>query len=169
MIAALHGAVVGGGLELAAAAHVRIADATAYFALPEGTKGIFTGGGATVRVARIITPGRMVEMMLTGRVLDAQAGLALGLAHEICPPGKALEVALETAAKIARNASLSNYAVVTSISRIADMSATDGMFAESLMAAVVQTGPEVQSRLGTFVDKSLAKVAPVGVENLGRP
>ena len=164
VIAALHGAVVGGGLELATATHVRIADLTTYFALPEGTKGIFTGGGATVRVARIITPGRMVEMMLTGRVMDAEAGLRLGLAHEICAPGKSLEVALATAAKIAGNAALSNYAVVTSISRIGDMSATDGMFAESLMAAVVQTGPEVQSRLRTFVDKSLAKVTPVRVE-----
>lgn len=160
VVAALHGAVVGGGLELAAATHVRIADPSTYFALPEGTKGIFTGGGATVRVARIITPGRMVEMMLTGRVLDAEAGLRLGLAHEICAPGQSLEVALATAAKIAQNAALSNYAVVSSISRIGDMSATDGMFAESLMAAVVQTGPEVQSRLGTFVDKSLPKVAP---------
>jgi enoyl-CoA hydratase/carnithine racemase len=162
VVAALHGAVVGGGLELAAATHVRIADPSTYFALPEGTKGIFTGGGATVRVARIISPGRMVEMMLTGRVLDAQAGLALGLAHEVCAPGTVLATALATAATIAGNATLSNYAVVTSISRIADMSSTDGMFAESLMAAVVQTGPEVQARLATFVDKSLPKVQPGG-------
>ena len=162
VIAALHGAVVGGGLELAAATHVRIADPSTYFALPEGTKGIYTGGGATVRVARIITTARMVEMMLTGRILDANAGLALGLAHEISAPGKALETALATAARIAENAQLSNYAICTSLARISDMSATDGMFAESLMAAVVQTGPEVQSRLGTFVDKTLAKVKPVG-------
>jgi len=64
------------------------------------------------------------------------------------------------AKRVAKNAALSNYAMVTSISRIADMSATDGMFAESLMAAVVQTGGEVQTRLGAFVDKSLAKVTP---------
>ena len=57
VIAAMQGAVVGGGLELAAAAHVRVADRTAYFALPEGQRGIFTGDGANVRVARIITPG----------------------------------------------------------------------------------------------------------------
>ncbi len=160
VIAALHGAVVGGGLELAAATHIRIADPNTYFALPEGTKGIFTGGGATVRVARIVGAGRMVEMMLTGRVLDAHAGLALGLAHEICDAGAALETALATAARVAQNAALSNYAMVTSIARIGDMSATDGMFAESLMAAVVQTGPEVQSRLGSFVNKTLPKVAP---------
>ncbi len=158
VIAALHGAVVGGGLELAAATHVRIADPSTYFALPEGTKGIFTGGGATVRVARIITTARMVEMMLTGRVLDAQAGLALGLAHELSPPGEARAVAIATAQRIAGNAQLSNYAITTSIARIADMSASDGMFAESLMAAVVQTGPEVQERLSGFVDKTLPKV-----------
>ena len=160
VVAALHGAVVGGGLELAAATHVRVADPTTYFALPEGQKGIFTGGGATVRVARIITPGRMVEMMLTGRVLNAKAGVQLGLAHEISVPGESLRAALALAKRVAQNAPLSNYAMVTSISRIADMSATDGMFAESLMAAVVQTGAEVQTRLGAFVVKSLAKVTP---------
>jgi (methylthio)acryloyl-CoA hydratase len=55
VVAALQGAVVGGGLELAAATHVRLAEPSTFFALPEGQRGIFTGGGATVRVARIIT------------------------------------------------------------------------------------------------------------------
>jgi (methylthio)acryloyl-CoA hydratase len=160
VVGALQGAVVGGGLELAAATHIRVADPSTYFALPEGQKGIFTGGGATVNVARIISSARMVEMMLTGRLLDAAAGLALGLAHELCEPGQVLAAARRIAQRVAQDAALSNYAMVTSISRIADMSATDGMFAESLMAAVVQTGPEVQPRLATFVDKSLAKVAP---------
>jgi len=84
VIACLQGAVVGGGLELASAAHVRVADSSTFFALPEGTRGIFTGGGATVRTARIISAPRMVEMMLTGRVLDAQEGRQLGLAHYVC-------------------------------------------------------------------------------------
>ena len=53
-VAALHGAVVGGGLELAAAAHIRVADSTAFFGLPEGQRGIFVGGGGTVRVQRIV-------------------------------------------------------------------------------------------------------------------
>lgn len=163
VIGALHGAVVGGGMELAAATHVRVADPSTYFALPEGQKGIFTGGGATVRVARIVTPGRMVEMMLTGRVFDAAAGAALGLAHEISAPGQSLQAAMAIARRVASNAELSNYAMVTSISRIADMSATDGMFAESLMAAVVQSGSEVQDRLGAFVNKSLPKVAPAPI------
>jgi len=163
VVACMQGAVVGGGLELASAAHVRIADPTTFFSLPEGTRGIFTGGGATVRTARILTANRMVEMMLTGRVLDAREGLRLGLAHyDAHEEGFAspYELGLALARKIATNAVLSNYAIATSINRIADMGANDGLFAEGLMAAVVQTGADVQSRLGDFVHKKAHKVKP---------
>lgn len=162
VVACLQGAVVGGGLELASAAHVRVADQGTFFSLPEGTRGIFTGGGATVRTARILSSPRMVEMMLTGRVLDAAEGHTLGLAHYVCgtpkTPESARQLGLALARKIATNAVLSNYAIVSSLSRIADMSATDGLFAEGLMAAVVQTGTDVQQRLGDFVNKKAPKV-----------
>ena len=131
IIGALHGAVVGGGMELAAACHTRVADTTTFFALPEGQRAIFTGGGATVRVGRIIGPGRMVDMMLAARTFDAKRGLELGLCHEIVDAGKSLERAIEIAQRVALHAPLSNYAIVTSISRINDMSTTDGLFAES--------------------------------------
>lgn len=159
VIAALHGAVVGGGLELATAAHVRVGDETAYFALPEGQRGIFTGGGATVRVARIISPNRMVEMMLTGRIMDCNEGLHSGLLHYRTLAGGALKKAMALAHKIAGNAPLSNYAIVSGINKVSDMSATDGLFTESLIAAVVQTGAEVQQRLSDFVEKRAEKVA----------
>jgi (methylthio)acryloyl-CoA hydratase len=71
VIAALKGAVVGGGLELASAAHIRVADTTTYFALPEGQRGLFTGGGATIRVADLVGKSRMIDMMLTGRIYKA--------------------------------------------------------------------------------------------------
>lgn len=164
VVACLQGAVVGGGLELASAAHVRVADSGTFFALPEGTRGIFTGGGATVRTARILSAPRMVEMMLTGRVVDAQEGRRLGLAHYVCDPAKgeapAPELALALAQKIAKNAVLSNYAIVTAISRIADMSATDGLFTEGLVMAMVQQGHDVQQRLGEFVNEKADKVRP---------
>jgi enoyl-CoA hydratase/carnithine racemase len=153
VIGALHGAVVGGGMELAAACHTRVADATTFFALPEGQRAIFTGGGATVRVGRIIGPGRMVDMMLAARVYDAKRGLDLGLCHEVVDAGKSLERAMEIAKNVAQHAPLSNYAIVTAIGRINDMSTTDGLFAESLMAAVVQSGPEVQAGLNQFLQK----------------
>ena len=72
---AMFGAVIGGGLELAASTHVRIAEPTTVFQLPEGRRGIYVGGGASVRIGRILDADRMCEMMLTGRKYDAHEGL----------------------------------------------------------------------------------------------
>src|SRR3954447_24865836 len=74
VIAALKGAVIGGGLELACAAHIRVAEPSAYYALPEGQRGIFVGGGGSVRLPRLIGVARMTDMMLTGRVYSATEG-----------------------------------------------------------------------------------------------
>src|SRR6185436_12890733 len=81
VIAVLHGAVVGGGLELASSAHIRVAEKNAFYGLPEGQRGLFVGGGASVRVPRLIGAARMADMMLTGRVYDADEGHAAGLSH----------------------------------------------------------------------------------------
>ncbi|MEN9550988.1 MAG: 2,3-dehydroadipyl-CoA hydratase, partial [Pseudomonadota bacterium] len=78
VIAALHGAVVGGGLELASACHIRVADDSTFFALPEGTRGIFVGGGGSVRIPKLIGVARMTDMMLTGRVYNAVDGERIG-------------------------------------------------------------------------------------------
>ncbi|MEH0071274.1 enoyl-CoA hydratase-related protein [Pannonibacter sp. Pt2-lr] len=74
VISAMTGAVIGGGLEIAASTHVRIAEPSVRFQLPEGRRGIFVGGGATVRIGRLIGADRMREMMLTGRSYGAQEG-----------------------------------------------------------------------------------------------
>lgn len=79
VIAALKGAVIGGGLELACAAHIRVAEPSAYFALPEGQRGIFVGGGGSVRLPRLIGVARMTDMMLTGRVYSATEGASTAL------------------------------------------------------------------------------------------
>ena len=158
VVTAMHGAVIGGGLELAAATHVRVADGTAFYALPEGQRGIFVGGGATVRVGRIIGTGRLVEMMLTGRAYDAAEGQRLGLSHYLVEPGQAFAKALELATRIAGNAALSNYAILNAIPRIEDMSMKDGLFTESLMAALAQTGEEAGERLRAFLERRSERV-----------
>ena len=66
VVVALHGAVVGGGLELACAAHIRVADDSTYYGLPEGQRGIFVGGGGSARVPRLVGVACMTDMMLTG-------------------------------------------------------------------------------------------------------
>ena len=153
VIAALHGAVIGGGLELASATHVRVAEPDTIYQLPEGRHGIFVGGGASVRVAKIIGPGRMCEMMLTGRILDAEEGQRLGLSHYLVGPGEGLAKAQQLARRIAENAPMANWAMCTAISRIDNMATDDGLFVESLTAALTQTSPEVAERIGSFLNR----------------
>src|SRR4029079_1033798 len=64
VIAAMPGGVIGGGPELASATHIGVADRSAFYQLPEGRRGFYVGGGGSVRIAKIIGSGRMVEMML---------------------------------------------------------------------------------------------------------
>ncbi len=156
-IAAIHGACVGGGLELAAACHIRVADSTAFFALPEGTRGIFVGGGASVHVARLIGAGRMADMMLTGRALDAAAAERAGLVTYVTEAGAAPAKAGELAEKVATMAPLTVMGVLQALPRIQDMSEEDGLFVESMMAAMAQTGPEAQAGLAAFLEKRAAK------------
>ena len=157
VVSAMFGAVIGGGLEIAAATHVRIAEPSTIFQLPEGRLGIFVGGGATARVGRLIGAERMTEMMLTGRKYNADEGLALGLTHYSVGEGEALELAQQLADKISRNAPLSNYMMIQSISRINDMSQSDGLFTESLVAAMSQTTPDAEEGLKAFLEKRAPK------------
>ncbi|WP_226549303.1 crotonase/enoyl-CoA hydratase family protein [Celeribacter naphthalenivorans] len=153
VISAMYGAVIGGGLEMAAATHVRISEPSTIFQLPEGMRGIFVGGGATVRVGRILGADRMCEMMLTGRKYNSDEGLALGLTHYAVGEGEALALAQKLAAKIAKNATLSNYMMIQAISRIEDMSKADGLFMESMCAAVSQTSEDAEEGLKAFLEK----------------
>ena len=153
VVSAMSGAVIGGGLELAAATHVRIAEPSAIFQLPEGRRGIFVGGGASVRIGRILGADRMIEMMLTGRKYGAEEGLALGLAHYAVGEGEALPMAMDLVGKIAGNAALSNYIMIQALSRIEDMAKADGLFTESLCAALTQTSPDAIEGLKAFLQK----------------
>lgn len=157
VVSAIFGAAIGGGLELASSTHVRIAEDSTIFQLPEGRRGIFVGGGATARVGRLLGPDRMTEMMLTGRKYNAAEGLALGLTHYAVGEGEALPLAQQLAGKIARNAPLSNYLMIQSIARINDMSQSDGLFTESLAAALSQTTPDAEEGLKAFLEKRAPK------------
>lgn len=153
VVSAIFGAAIGGGLELAASTHVRIAEPSTIFQLPEGNRGIYVGGGASVRIGRILGADRMCEMMLTGRKYNANEGLALGLTHYVVGEGEALAKAGELALKISQNATLSNYMMIQAISRVSDMSRADGLFTESLAAAVSQTSEDAEEGLRAFLEK----------------
>lgn len=160
IVSVLHGAVVGGGLEIASSTHIRVAEASTYYGLPEGQRGIFVGGGGSARVPRLVGVACMADMMLTGRVLDAQEGLQRGLSQYLVPEGQGLAKAFELAGKIAQNAPLSNFAVMQALPRIADLSQPDGLFVESLMAAIAQGDDAAKERVRAFLDKRAGKVKP---------
>jgi enoyl-CoA hydratase/carnithine racemase len=160
VIAALKGAVIGGGLELACAAHIRVAEPSAYFALPEGQRGIFVGGGGSVRLPRLIGVSRMTDMMLTGRVYSAAEGLTFGFSQYLVEDGGSLAKALELGEKIAGNAPLTNFAVLQALPMIAEANPQTGLLMESLMATVAQSDQEAKRRIRAFLDHKTAKVKP---------
>ena len=158
VVAVLHGAVVGGGLELAASCHVRVAESSAFYGLPEGQRGLFVGGGGSARIPRLIGTARMTDMMLTGRVYDAHEGHAIGISHYLVQPGEGLAKALALAERIAANAPLSNFAVMHALPRIADMAQDEGLFVESLMAAIASGDEAAKLRVRAFLEGRAAKV-----------
>ena len=159
VVAVLHGAVVGGGLEIAAACHIRVAESSAYYALPEGSRGIFLGGGGSVRLPRLIGASRVIEMMLTGRTYGAEEGAILGLSHYLVDAGAGLAKALELAARIAGNAPMTNFAAMHVLPRNAEQDRASGFVLESLMAAIAQGDPIAKERLRDFLEKRAPKTA----------
>ena len=159
VVAVLHGAVIGGGLELAAAAHVRVAEKSAYYALPEGTRGIFLGSGGSVRLPRLIGASTVIEMMLSGHVYEADEGHhRLRLTHYLVEPGAGLAKGIELAQKIAKNAPLANFAVIQAIPRIVEQDPNAGLFTEMLMAGIAQGDEEAKERLRDFLERKTGKV-----------
>lgn len=160
VVCVMHGAVVGGGLELASVAHVRVAERSAYFGLPEGQRGIFLGGGGSVRVSKLIGGSRVGEMMLTGRVYTADEGFQIGLTHYTVADGQGLTKGLELARRIATNAPLSNFAIMHALPLIAEQPMAHGLMTEGLMATVTQSEGEAKERMRAFLEKRAGKVAP---------
>ncbi|MBB3181663.1 crotonase/enoyl-CoA hydratase family protein [Variovorax sp. Sphag1AA] len=156
-VAALHGAVVGGGLELAMSAHLRVCDESALFGLPEGQRGIFVGGGGTVRIQRVVGTTVMTDMMLTGRLLSPAEGLQEHVVRYVTPAGEALAKSRELAARIAKNSLETNWMIINVLPRVQDLSHDDGLFMEQLNSARARP-PEAEKRLREFVDGKAAKI-----------
>src|SRR5271166_6516513 len=158
VVTVLHGAVVGGGLELAAATHLRVAELSAYYGLPEGQRGIFLGGGGSVRIARLIGVPWVQDLMLTGRTLSAEEGHAAGITQYLVEDGRGLEKAMELAAKAASNTPTTNFAVLHALPRIFESDPASGLLTESLMASIAEMSPEAKQRLKDFLERRAAKV-----------
>lgn len=160
-VAALKGATIGGGLEIASAAHVRVADKSTFFALPEGQRGIFVGGGGSVRIQRLMGYARMADLMLTGRVLTAAEGERFNLCQYLTPKGESLVRAKSLANRIAKNAPLTNWAVASALIRVSDLSHDDGLFIETLIGHAVGSARS-QEGLKAFVEHRADRLVEPG-------
>ena len=126
--------------------------------LPEGQRGLFTGGGATIRVADLIGKARMIDMMLSGRLYRGQEAVDVGLAQYLVEDSEAK--AYEIARAAAQNPPLSNFAICSAISHMQNMSALDAAYAEAVVAGVVNTQEAAKARLEAFARGTAAKVKP---------
>lgn len=158
VVSVLKGGVIGAGLELASSTHLRVAEPTAYYALPEGQRGIFLGGGGSVRISRLLGVSRVVDMMMTGRTYNAQEGYQFGFSQYLVEEGEGLERASQIASRAASNSALSNFAMIQALPRIIEMSPEEGLFTEALMTGIVQNAPDAKARLDDFLNKRAAKI-----------
>lgn len=158
VVAVLHGACVGGGLEIASACHIRVAEKSTFYALPEGQRGIFVGGGASVRLPKLIGMSRMADLMFTGRVVKAEEGEIMGFSQYVTENGNGLSKGIELANKISSNAEITNYALMHVLPKIVDSSHSDGLMMESLIATISSSSPEAKKRLGDFLEGRAKKV-----------
>ena len=160
-VAALSGACIGGGLEIASCCHIRVGDETTFFALPEGQRGIYIGGGGSVRVARLLGVARMTDLMLTGRVLTAEEGERFNLLQYRVSKGEHIERASSLAQRIAENAALTNWAIVNGLPRIQDYSYEDGLFVEGLFSHIAAS-QESTERLTEFIEGRAKRLVQPG-------
>ncbi|WP_405622806.1 enoyl-CoA hydratase/isomerase family protein [Streptomyces sp. NBC_00076] len=105
-VAAVHGFAFGGGLELALACDLRVAERGTRLGLPEMKLGVLPGAGGTQRLPRLVPPAVAKQMILTGEPIDAERAHALGLVNELAEPGGALKAAEALAAKLTAGAPL---------------------------------------------------------------
>ena len=115
VIAAINGFALGGGLELAMAAHFRIASENAKMGLPEVSLGVIPGYGGTQRLPQLVGKGRAMEMIMTAGMIDSHQALQYGLVNHITSPEELLEFTYKIAAKIMRNSSVAIAAAIRAI------------------------------------------------------
>jgi len=97
--------------------------------------------------------------MLTGHVLPAEEGQALGISHYLVGEGEGLAKAIDLASKIAKNAWLTNFAIIQALPRIAEQDPASGYVMEALMAAIAGGSEEAKARVTAFLEKRAPKVS----------
>jgi enoyl-CoA hydratase/carnithine racemase len=152
-IAAISGYCLGGGLELALALDLRIADPAATFGLPEVGLGIIPGSGGLLRLTRAVGPARAKDLILTGRRFGAAEAHALGLVSEVTAQGEALTRALVLANELAALPALALRVAKQTIDLAAESSREAAVLMEQLAYGMLAQTPDAQAAASAFTEK----------------
>jgi len=153
VIAAVNGAAVGGGCELALACHLRIAASHATFALPEIKLGMIPAYGGTQRLARAIGKGRALAAMLAGDTISAEEALRLGLVNRVVAPEELLPAAEALAQTLAAQAPLALRACLAAVTRGARLALEDGLKLEAELFSQLFNTEDVREGTRAFLEK----------------
>ncbi|MCL2778067.1 MAG: enoyl-CoA hydratase-related protein [Polyangiaceae bacterium] len=154
VVAALNGAALGGGLELALVCDLRVAAAHATLGLPETSLGIIPGAGGTQRLPRIVGEARAKEMILLGRKLTAAEALAWGLVNRVTPAGiHVVDDALALIEPIANGAPIAQAAALEAVDRSFDVALEVGLELEKLAYDKVLVSEDRREALSAFAEK----------------
>ena len=155
-IAAIYGYALGGGCELAMSCTIRIAADSAKIGLPEVTLGVIPGYGGTQRLPRIVGRGAAMDLILTGRAIDANEALRIGLVSQVVPLADLMETARKTALRILRNGPLAIKAAMRAVDSGLDVSLDHGLRTEATLFGLLCATADMREGLKAFLEKRKA-------------
>jgi enoyl-CoA hydratase len=157
IVAAVNGFALGGGCELALAAHLRIASTSARFGLPEVRLGIIPGYGGTVRLSRLVGKGRALELILTGEMIDAEEAHRIGLVNRVVSGESLLQEARELVERIVKNGPLALGLAIESVNRGMEMSVDDALALEAHLFGLLVSTADMREGMAAFLEKRSAR------------
>jgi enoyl-CoA hydratase len=156
VVAAVNGFALGGGCELAMACHIRIASDQAKFGQPEVKLGITPGYGATVRLPRLIGRGRAIELLLTGRMIDAEEAFRIGLVNRVVPGDRLLAESEALLRTILENGPLAVRACLETVDSGLDVSLDQALLLEANQFGLLSATADMREGTKAFLEKRKA-------------
>jgi len=153
LVAAINGMALGGGLELALACDIRIAAENARLGTPEVTLGLIPGWGGTQRLPRVVPWCKAAELLLMGKLIDAQEAYRIGLVNKVVPQAEVMATAREYAENICKAAPLAVRAAKEAMIRGSAMTLEEGLRLENSLVASVMSTEDFAEGTGAFVEK----------------
>ncbi|MDT5312286.1 MAG: hypothetical protein QOE74_1306 [Mycobacterium sp.] len=158
-VAAIEGMALGGGLELAMACTLRVAGRTARLGLPEVKLGLIPGAGGTQRLPRLLGRGAALDLMLTGRQIEAAEALRIGLIDRLVEPGTTAAAAQALAVELCQASAPAQQAVLRTVDAAADLPLQDGLRYEVDQIQQLFEDGEAAEGLRAFIEKRRPKFA----------